>query len=550
VDEAGLRRLVALVIQLNAWGIVDTDFITRGVDRDLLRLIHVTEDPYPPPTPPAPPTDVLPPPPPSPPPGPPDSRRESIASSIEMDIATPTPSPDYRMPGPNDSSMQVSPAVLSIPLASENDIEMQDQSGVPSPSVSLVPPASPKPSIPGSASPGPMVQIENVTTVANETEAEQASRVSAMRMKLLAAKLKKQKELKERLRASKQNAVAPSVTINPGITVKQESPSLSNTTPVAIEQAESPVKVAPAALSPPQEVGPIAPVTETVLDFTPGPSPVLTQPILPEVKAQEKSNVDLYPPSGKLEQELLESDTAVVGRLRSGPRRPAAVDFGLDEVAVADSSQFFPTVIRPATRAYFVPPLPKRFVIDLDSDSEDEDESPAYQTRQPSPEPEHTESLRKEIERKELARAALEAKIAAMEARIRAKKKALSANDEATTPEIPVIIAPNSSEGVSKAEDMEAEDAKLKLAVSESEAMLESINNTKESTCWQSGEASTLCVLISRPALAVPAPQDVEPLKPISISHASETIEQRERVDIDRSPQAMEVDTQPGMESV
>ena len=107
---------------------------------------------------------------------------------------------------------------------------------------------------------------------------------------------------------------------------------------------------------------------------------------------------------------------------------PKTPDLDNQAPVVTDSSQFFPVRAKTFNRGRkaLAPAHPKSFIIDLDSDSDDEDTMTSERTRAVAAaleaEKRHTESLRKEIEKKEAARAALEARIRAMEARRQAKK--------------------------------------------------------------------------------------------------------------------------------
>lgn len=169
---------------------------------------------------------------------------------------------------------------------------------------------------------------------------------------------------------------------------------------------------------------------------------------------------------------VVESDTTAVvtnvsprlaARSSGGPgaskHRTKLADLENETSTVSDSSQYFSANTLPARplarRRTLAPPHPRHFVIDLEdseTDSSDEDDSEAKESHESgepatrataTPDPEHSEALRKEIQRKEAARAELEAKIAAMEARIKARKKqaATSASQPRSLSQAPSAIS-------------------------------------------------------------------------------------------------------------
>ena len=196
-----MRELVRLLLQLKSWGVPTTDFVRRGVPLSLLRAIHAViqtnesaDSTPPPPPPPA----ALPPPPPPPIMARDRPRRDSIASSVEMDIATPTPSPEMKPQlhrGFSIDELQSGPTVtagrdhghslLHGNMILQHDNQAESLRSISEAGIDKVPP----------------VQDQ-------EAEALHASEVSAIRVKLLAAKLRKQKEIKARMRKLQEDAGA------------------------------------------------------------------------------------------------------------------------------------------------------------------------------------------------------------------------------------------------------------------------------------------------------------------------------------------------------
>jgi hypothetical protein len=123
------------------------------------------------------------------------------------------------------------------------------------------------------------------------------------------------------------------------------------------------------------------------------------------------------------------SPNLVPRRLRNGTNRAKLSDLVDQPAVVADSSSYFPTKARTTQvrRTTLAPPHPKHFVINLDTDSESEDDQDDSLARAAitlkETERRNAEALRREIDKKLAARAALEARIAAMEARKQAKKQ-------------------------------------------------------------------------------------------------------------------------------
>lgn len=123
------------------------------------------------------------------------------------------------------------------------------------------------------------------------------------------------------------------------------------------------------------------------------------------------------------------SPNLIQRRPRNGTNRAKLSDLVDQPAVVADSSSYFPTKARSTQvrRTTLAPPHPKHFVINLDTDSESEDEqdTPLARALKAVKETErrNAEALSREIEKKLAARAAIEAKIAAMEARKQAKRQ-------------------------------------------------------------------------------------------------------------------------------
>ncbi|KAG7530966.1 hypothetical protein FFLO_04694 [Filobasidium floriforme] len=369
LDAAGLRELIRLLLQLTSWGVSTTDFTERGVRRDLLRAVHdvasVTNPLQRPgsPPPPPPPVDSLPTPPP-PPPSPPAqaSRRQSIASSVEMDIATPSPevqpitvnpSPSVEpiaLPSVPDSLEAGPPTALAPEMAATSSKRLNHQNGLDTVQAAL--------------------ELVQVPTPSSETVSEPrpASDVTLMRAKLLAHKLRKQKEIKDRLRK--------------------------------LQAASTPTEISPEPL--------------------PNTNLPVPQPPSSETSASEAGSSF---PSG--ERQANSVDVSPVQPLNV--MLPKTPDLDNQTPIVTDSSQFFPVRAKAFGRGRkaLAPAHPKSFIIDLDSDSDDDDAA-AEQDRAVAVHQEaerlHAEHLKREIERKEADRAALEAKIALMEARRQAKK--------------------------------------------------------------------------------------------------------------------------------
>jgi len=194
-----MRELVRLLLQLKSWGVPTTEFVRRGVPLSLLRAIHAviqtngSADSTPPPPPPS---SALPPPPPPAIMARDRSRRDSIASSVEMDIATPTPSPEIRPQLHRAISINETPAPLTMttarghvqtPLHGNTILQRENQAAL-------------ERSI-GDKEEMPSGQDQ-------EAEARHASEVATIRVKLLAAKLRKQKEIKARMRKLQEGAGA------------------------------------------------------------------------------------------------------------------------------------------------------------------------------------------------------------------------------------------------------------------------------------------------------------------------------------------------------
>ena len=141
------------------------------------------------------------------------------------------------------------------------------------------------------------------------------------------------------------------------------------------------------------------------------------------------------------------SPNLVSRRPRNGANRAKLSDLVDKPAVVADSSSYFPTKVRSTQvrRTTLAPPHPKHFVINLDTDSESEDERDTPLARASiisrDTERRNAEALRREIEKKLAARAALEARIAAMEARKQAKKQ-----------KGPVLSAQQTNEAASQSE--------------------------------------------------------------------------------------------------
>jgi hypothetical protein len=196
-----MRELVRVLLQLKSWGVPTTEFVRRGVPLSLLRAIHGviqtngSADATPPPPPPP---SALPPPPPPPSIARDRPRSESIASSVEMDIATPTPSPEIKPQVHRVISIDETQSGSTTTIARGhaqsllhgNMILQRDNQAESLRSIS-------------EAGRDEMPSIQD-----QEAEARHASEVSAIRVKLLAAKLRKQKEIKARMRKLQEDAGA------------------------------------------------------------------------------------------------------------------------------------------------------------------------------------------------------------------------------------------------------------------------------------------------------------------------------------------------------
>lgn len=185
----------------------------------------ITSPPFAPPPPPPthtmPPPSPPPPPPPSsldaPPPPPASPRREravSIVSSVEMDIATPTPSPPPEMPHWSDWQAEQQTSVMSAhmtPIGWMNQAgQMYDPTSTHSQS------HQEDVDMENSMNDDQQLDEEQQQELARQQEMEaQAQReVAAMREKLLLAKLRKQKKLRESARTDSQSGELRNVNVS------------------------------------------------------------------------------------------------------------------------------------------------------------------------------------------------------------------------------------------------------------------------------------------------------------------------------------------------
>lgn len=301
-----------------------------------------------------------------------------------MDIATPSPevqpitvnpSPSVEpiaLPSVPDSLEAGPPTALAPEMAATSAKRLNNQNGLDTVQAAL--------------------ELVQVPTPSSETVSEPrpASDVTLMRAKLLAHKLRKQKEIKDRLRKLQAGEPEHLCCLRACRTKPVVHPSIAST---------------------PTEISP-EPLPNTNL-----PVP---QPPSSETSASEAGSSF---PSG--ERQANSVDVSPVQPLKV--MLPKTPDLDNQTPIVTDSSQFFPVRAKAFGRGRkaLAPAHPKSFIIDLDSDSDDDDAA-AEQDRAVAVHQEaerlHAEHLKREIEKKEADRAALEAKIALMEARRQAKK--------------------------------------------------------------------------------------------------------------------------------